>query len=495
MANIDGPLDGNGNIRVAQPLNMSQAGFGRLAFLRGTTGFNSEARITQDGELNVGLSARLFECAFNGAAAGSLVNNQWNTQQTTLTALLNGGFLRINSGGITTANTGFSMNTWQTFIITDHNTLKLSAAIRAGVGSGSLANKQFDFGFGYYDVAAQQAAAMNEFIGFRWTQTGQLQAVVEASTGSAAVAQTANLTIPSDNVTHMFEIVAQNEYVEFWIDGSCVAVIVAATDEPGITKSNTLPVIARLFIPTSVPAAAPVFDLGDVAVTSIGPGVAAIDYPTKQVTQGRHAMRAQAGIQSASGTTASVPASGTAPTATANSNLATSLTGLGGYGRVTLTGVTATAHSELIFASFGNPAIVETVGQAADARPIVITDIMISPLIVTTALTGGGFTGEWFVAWGHTALSLATADATGGAAIGTKSALKMPLPILDTIAATAAAGTIFTRNGEMGLINLNTPIVVNPGEFIAVGMRTLFVTAAITAGAADYGIAFNGYVQ
>ena len=493
MAEINGPLDTNGNVKVSLPTNAAQAGFSRNAYLRGSTSFTSEAKITQDGELYAGLSTRLFESSFNGALAGALANNQWNQQQTTMGATLAAGFLRFNPATITTLNTGVSINSWNTFVITDHNTLKLSAILKHQ--NGAIANKQFDLGFGYYDIAGNQNATMNEFVGFRWTQTGQLQAIVEASTGGAPVAQTLNLTVQSDSVSHIYETVLCNEYAEFWIDGICVGVISAALDGPGLTKSNTLPVVIRLFNGASSPSLAPVFDLGDVTVTLIGPGTAMMDRPTLQRMQGRDSHRAQGGIQGASGNTGTVPTSGTTPTGAVNNNVATSATGTHGYGRAILTNINATAHTEYIFASFGNPAIPETAGQAIDARSLVITDIMISPLLVTTAITGGGFQAQWFIAYGHTALSIATLDAVGGAAVGTKSAIKMPLPMIETVPAAAAVGTISTRTGEQGLINLTTPILIQPGEFVAIGLRTLGAPVAITAGTVDYGWDFNGYWQ
>lgn len=493
MANIDGPLDANSKVAVGLPLNAIQSGFTRLAYLRGSTAYFSEARVTSDGEVSVGVSMRLFESTFNGAAAGALVNNQWNQQVTGMATALNGGFLRFNSAAITTVNTGASINTWPTFIFTDHNTIRVSVPIRYSTGSGSLANKAFEFGFGYYDIAANQAALMNEFVGFRWGQSGLLQAVIEYSTGGAPVSVVQTLSTPSDNVAHRYEIEVNNDFAAFLIDGAIVTVLAAQSDSPGLLKSNTLPIVARLMNGASAPATAPIFDIGDVTVTQIGPGTSGLDFPTKQVMQGRHAIRAQAGIQAASGMTYSIPASGTAPGALVPSNGVSGLIGLGGYGKATLTGITATLHTELIMCSFLNPAIPETVGQATEARPLVITDLMISPMIVSAVLAGGGFSAEWFLFWGGTALSLGTADSIGGATIGTKSHNRMPLPILDTLAASAALGVIATRNGEMGHIPLQTAIVVNPGEFVGFGLRTLFVGAAITAGSVDTGFAMNGY--
>jgi hypothetical protein len=42
-------------------------------------------------------------------------------------------------------------------------------------------------------------------------------------------------------------------------------------------------------------------------------------------------------------------------------------------------------------------------------------------------------------------------------------------------------------------VHLTTPIVVNPGEHIAIGARTLYVLAAVTSGTIDGGIGFSGY--
>ncbi len=495
MANIDGPVDANGAVRVAQPLNPLHAGFGQLTFVKSAAQPARTALINAAGELSTAQSTRLFDAEFNGPAAGALVNNQFNQAATTMTGTLTGGFLRLNTTTITTINTGIGVNTWQTFGIIDDSSLKLSCIVRHA--NGAVSNKQADIGFGFYGKAAGQAATMNEFIGFRWTTGGGLIGVLEYSVGGAPTSITVNLNggVPlSNDATHVYEMFVGEEGIDFWIDGSFMGYIAPQPDASGIVKGSSYPFIARLFNAGSAPALAPVFDIGNVVVSRIG-GTHNEDRPTLQVAQGRHSGRAQAGLQTSSGITGSVPASGTGPGALVASNTVSGLVGLGGYGRVTLTGVVATAHTELIMNSFQNPSNPEAVGVANNPRSLIITDIMISPLIVTTLLAGGGFSAEWFLAYGSTALSLATADAIGTTAPGAKSPTKIPLPIIDTLGANAAAGTIATRTGEQGLITLATPIVIAPGEFIHLGLRTLFVTAAVTAGAADFGIGFSGYWQ
>lgn len=486
-------VDANKNLLVNLPSDPLDAGYAQIAFNRGGGAPSRFLRITNEGEARIAHTTRLFDCDFNGAAAGALANNQFNLNATTMTAVLNGGFLRFNNGASAAINVGAAITSWRVFVLRDMMSLKLSGIIRHN--NGAVANKRAEFGFGYYDVAANQAAEVNEFAGFRWTDTGALLGVLAYSTGGTPTEVTTPINggVPfSDNVSRAYEVVLDEGGVSFWVDGVFAASLAMQPDAAGAFKSATYPVMFRLANLASAPALAPVFDLGSCAVSSIGPS-GDEDRNVLQSAMGRHALRAQAGVQAASGNNNSVPNSGTAPGALVPTNAVSGLVGLGGYGKATLTGIVAALHTELIMNSFQNPVVPEAVGANINARPLVITDIMISPLIVSAALTGGGFTAEWFVAFGGTALSLATADANGGAAVGTKGYTKMPLPIFDTLAAAAALGTIATRTGEQGLIPLSTPIVLAPGEFICVGIRTLFVAAAVTAGAADYGIGYNGY--
>lgn len=493
MAQIDGPVDANGAVRVAQPLNSLHSGFGQLAFVKSPSQ-SRVARVNPEGELRVAVNTRLFDSNFNGPAAGPLLNNQWNQQGTTMASVVNAGFLRLNSAVITTINTGISITSWQQFGIHDQATLKLGALVRHA--NGGISNKQVDLGFGYYDIAAAQNAPMNEFIGFRWTQAGALLGVLEYSAGSAATTVTVNINggnVYSENDSHNYEMfIDNNTGVDFYVDGVFQANIPPQNDSPGLIKSSGYPAIIRMYNGASAPAFAPVFDIGSLTVSRLGP-TNNEERSILQVKQGRHSSNPQAGTQIANGNTASVLGSGALPTVLVPSNTVSGLVGLGGYGRATLTGVVLAPHTNLIMNSFQNPLLPELSGAAANGRSLIITDIMISPLIVSVLIAGGGFTASWFVAIGGTVLSLATADSVGSTTPGAKSAKIIPLPIFDTLAAAAALGTIATRVGETGRISLQTPLVIAPGEHIHVGLRTLFVTAAVTAGAVDFGIGFSGF--
>ena len=499
MAVIDGGssssgkanVDSNFNLNVNLPTTGTQSGLSRLNYLRDAS-TSREAQVSEEGELETRQGRLIFHANLNGAAAGALINNQFNQQTTTMTLALNAGFLRLNNSAITTLNTGCSINSWRTFSTETKCTVSLSGHIRHT--QGAISNKQMDFGFGYYDIAANQAAAMNEFAGFRWTQAGNLIGVLEYSAGGAPTTVTVNINggVPyADSAVKRYEVQLSQEQVEFWVDGVYQAAIVRQADAPGTAKANGYPIIARLFNGASAPASAPVFDIANINVVRYG-YEADIPLPTRQVLMGRHSNQGQAGLVATNGNTALIQASGTAPTGTTGSNTATTITGLGGYYALNGAAVTVTPHSNIIISSYQNIILPEAAGAATDARNLIITDIMISPMVVTTVLVGGGAVWEWFVAVGSSALSLATADAAGTTALSTTSPRITPLPLMDSIAAAAVVGTVATRIGDSS-VSLQTPLVVMNGQFIHIGIRTFQVTAAITSGVIGGGIGIGGY--
>lgn len=71
-------------------------------------------------------------------------------------------------------------------------------------------------------------------------------------------------------------------------------------------------------------------------------------------------------------------------------------------------------------------------------------------------LTGGGYVAQWSLAFGHTAVSLATAEAAA-----TKASRRIPLGV-QAVTAAAAASTVLATVSQ----RFDSPIIVNPGEFL-----------------------------
>lgn len=479
-------VDSNNNLKVNLPVAPLQAGFMQNSFTRDAATARI-TRVTEEGEMYGAVGRLMFYADFNGA---TLLNNQWNTQATTLTAVLTNGFVKLNGGLVTTLNTGVSISSARGFSIEDGQALRVRQKIRHT--QGSIINKQFDFGIGMYAVAAAQAGAMVEFAGFRWTLTGGLIGVLATTLGGAATEATVNINggVPlSDNVTRTYEVLVTTNTAEFWIDGVYQASLSRQADAPCIFKGAAYPVLNRLYF-TTAPVSAPSFDIGETAVVKLGPE-ADLPISYRQALMGRHSSYAQTGLVGTTGNTAVSVANAAAITATVGSNTASASTGLGGYYACTATNM-GVALNNIIMNTYQNPAFPIAAGAATNGRNLVITGIRISPMVVTTALTGGGFVANWWVSIGNTAVTQATTDAAGTTTLGTKSPRIIPLSVIDSLAAAAAAGVVATRVGD-SYYPLETPIVVHPGEFISVGCKILQAGAAVTAGVVTGAVGYGGY--
>lgn len=483
-------VDANYNLNVTLPTTDTQAGFARLTFLPGGSA-GRDLSITAEGEAYVQNGYQLMDLQFNSAS--TTWATKIGTNATTMTKAPTNGYMRLNSGSSTTTAQGISIYTNRTFNLEEGVEMRVKFYVRHA--NAAATNKQADAGLGYYAFAAGQAAAMNDFIGFRWTTTGGLMAVVETSQGGAPTSQTTNINsnVPfSDNVTREYEIIVTDAFAEFYVAGVYQTRISRDPGSWSLLKGISLPFMARVFN-SGAASAAMTFDLASVSVIRMCGEV--MPQPLIAAVMGKSSYYFQPDVTAASAATHLFPASGTAPTAAVGSNTASAANNvatMGGIIRNTLTGVTVTLSTNILWTAYQNPAIPTTAGVATNARNLIITGINIGPMVVTAALTGGGFTAAWFAAIGTTATSLATTDADGTTAVAQKAPRFVPLTLVSTLAATAALGVVSTDVGDHQFV-FRTPLVVHPGEFISIGMRTIAVTAAVTAGSADCMIGVNGY--
>jgi hypothetical protein len=160
------------------------------------------------------------------------------------------------------------------------------------------------------------------------------------------------------------------------------------------------------------------------------------------------------------------------PTAAVPTNTTAALgTGLGGQFWET---DTLAVTTDGIIDSYQVPA--GTVNVAG--RRLVISGVTIDSYI-QTALTGGGYNAQWCLAFGHTAVSLATAEAAA-----TKAPRRVSLGS-NTVASGAAALTQLSRVSQ----TFQRGIYVNPGEFVAVVKKK--VGTAPSAGVVAHMITFD----
>jgi len=155
----------------------------------------------------------------------------------------------------------------------------------------------------------------------------------------------------------------------------------------------------------------------------------------------------------------------TAPTPGALVNATALVTGLGGTAAIN---PTFTISDDGLVFSFQVPAG----GVAQVPRKLVITGIQVQG-VVTTVLAGGPVNYLWQLWVGHTAVSLATAEGASFSTGTTKSPRKLAIGF-DTYAATAAVGVVGSPL-PLELDLSQSPVTVNPGEYVAVVARNVGV--------------------
>lgn len=484
-------VDSNFNLKVNLPTDVTQAGYAQLAFSPDGA-ISKIQRITENGGLYIAEGRQILDIDFN--AASTVWAAKIGTNATTMTKSVQNGYMRLNNSAITTTTTGISIYSTRVVIFEEGYDYRFKASIRHN--NSTATSKQAEIGFGYYAFGTGQAAYMNEFIGFRWTTTGGLLGVVATSSGGAPTEQTIqiNSNVPfSDNVARDYELVFTTTAVEFYANNIYQGRITVPSGSWGLTKQGSLPVIARIYN-SGTASAAMTFDIGDISVRKVGPDDGQ-NHNSRLAAMGKSSYYFQPDITTATTATHNLPASGTAPTAATGSNTASVLNStaqMGGFFRMNGATITATAQSTFWVAGYQNPSLPTAAGGATNARNFYVTSITVSPLVVSSTLTGGGFVANWFAAIGATALTSATTDADGTTAVAQKTDRLVPLARVTSFAAAAAAGVIETGAGENS-VQFPTPLVIHPGEFLKIGLRTFQVTAAVTAGTIDGSINVNGY--
>jgi hypothetical protein len=103
---------------------------------------------------------------------------------------------------------------------------------------------------------------------------------------------------------------------------------------------------------------------------------------------------------------------------------------------------------------------------------------------VQTVVAGGPYVAEWFLAFGHTAVSLATTESAT-----TKAPRRIVLPqFTQAITAAQAVSTLVSMPGGPFVDFGDAPVYVNPGEFVQLCTRHIGTVG--TGGAIAHQVAF-----
>lgn len=465
-------VDSTNNLKVALPAAPgSGTGFAAVAEridLADASVYTRRVRTSKGGSLNVSLDTSLLAQSFNAAAINS---SNFKTPATTQSVAVVSGFAVLNSASSVGTSTNSAVQSYRPFQLFGTNELHCEIVGYRTVAA--QANETLEFGL--FSATLPGGAAPTDGVFFRYNTAGELRGIVNYN---GVETQTSAITQPSVNVAHKFEIVIDQREAEFWINDVLQKRIVILTDAPtqgAPMLAASAPFTARYYIGGAAPGLATQFRFSDVNIW-MADTEATKPWCEQMSGQGQCAYQGQDG--GTLGTSALYTNSlGAGAGAALTNTTAAAGSGLGGQFSVQ---PTLAAGSDGILQSFQNP----VGGPTQTPRMLYITGVRIQGL-VTTALTGGPVLYAYSLAFGHTAVSMATLESLGS---GTKAPRRIALGY-ETYVVTAAVGAL----GQGVQVKFDTPIPVNPGEFIAICAKNLGTVTS--AGVICVQITYDGYYE
>lgn len=467
-------------LRSTGPTTATGAGFQALTGITGAGATSSSKRFnptytSEAGGQRQAVPVMLWDDTFNSTTQNT---SKYRAAFTTQTITGAGGFVNLNASAITTINTNSAYQTFKVFPLFAKSELRVNFSALHTVAPQTNATTEW----GVFTATIPGGAAPIDGCFFRFNAAAEFRGVCSYNTTEV---QTAAITAPTINVVHDYVIVVQTNTVYFMVDDSVVGTLTLLTDAPGVGQpmaQATVPITFRHYIGGSAPASAMQFKVSDIFVTSLGPDLGRT-WAEDKAGFGHMAYQGQNG--GTMGTTANT-LNGATPAASALTNTAISTgspVGLGGLAHVL---PTLAVGTDGILFSFQNP----TGSVTQTPRNLIIRGVNISGGVDLVLSAAAVMVLSYSLAYGHTAISMATAESASFTSGTTKAPRRIWLGVLTTLIA-AAAGT--PLNGGPLAVKFDSPVVVAPGEFVAITMRNQGVVSA--TGSLIINAAFDAYFE
>ena len=481
MANVHGGsntagianVDANYNLNVTLPTDLLQSGYNRPVNEVDVGLITGEAKllageVSEDYRFRVELDTILGQEVFNNTAQNTGVSSALNT---TMTLGYTGGALQTNASNITTINTGVLYQSRQVFPIFSATETYCYVKLK-WTGTWAVTNTTIDCGL--FLAATTNPYAPTDGVFLRTNNTG-LQGVssvngIEQTTSTFKTSFGGADFSPTLGTVYDFIITSSSRKIVFWLDlqdGNSFQIV----GEIKLSASTRRPIYGGS-TPFSVrhaiggTAASGVINLQVVEYLVSSGGF--VNTRSEQVTAAILTGGQQGQQGHTQGSTALFTNSLAAGAGAVMTNTTAALgVGLGGQFSVLPTLAVPTTG---ILCSYQNP-VPTTI---LTGKQLVITGVKIES-VVTTVLVGNATPVIYAlgIAYGHTTVSLATAEGAS-----TKAPRTIPLGI-QTFAAAAAVGTV----GQVVNVKFDRAIPVYPGEFVAVtakNMGAVTTTGVIT---------------
>ena len=442
-------VDANNNLKANLPTTLAQAGFATVAFEKDAGAITGTRHllipdISHYKRLGIALDTPWATYNFTPTTQNT---GDFKHAFSTMTMTQSGGFLNVNPALATASGNYAYLQTWRHFSLWTEGGINCEFTYQ--ISAMPPSNQILEAGF--FIGTAGTVPADGAF--FRLTSTG-LKGVISYSGVETQTGVLIASVAPNDN--SRLKICICQESVEFWVDGVLGEKIM-------VPAGNAIPYL-MIALPQCIMmrnsgtvTGGHVAKFGNATVIQLdlnlgrkwseimgGQGNA---YQGQEGdTMGSLAMYSNAALAAAAALTNTTAAAG---------NL-----GLGG---VVLVAPTLAAGTDGILLSYANPA--GSVTQPP--KTLIVNGVSISSS-VQAALTGGPLSLVFGAAYGHTAVSLATAETGSFVTATTKAPRRVPLGTQSYVV-TAAAGV-----GAVDIVRrFVSPIVVNPGEFFAITCRNV----------------------
>lgn len=412
------------------------------------TPYLKSPEVSPDYRLRVGADSVWDDENFNYTAQNF---NKHKYTSTTLTMTWAGGFLNTNGGSVTTTGTACQMQTYRHFPLQGSGAVYCETLM--SLSNTPVTNWNLDFGM--FLPAAAGTSLPLDGVYFRINSTGVFGVVNNNGTESTTAVFTFT---PVINQTYKYNITITDSEIEFWIDDVLMGEKAKPTAAGSVMYAGSNPFAIRHHHTGTTSAviqakfANYTVSMADMdnnrlwASNKAGQGLAAVQYPSG----------AAAGMTS-NNVNSTVPGTATL------SNTAAGYTTLGGKFLFA-----AVAGAETDYALFGFLNTVPT--TSITGRNLVIRGIWIDTYNAVAAVATTPTVLEWSLATGSTAVSLATTD---GAA--TRLPKRIALGVQSFVVG-AAAGAQAPRLD----VNLDAPVVCEPGTYVHVILRMPYGTATAT---------------
>ena len=424
-----------------------------------------------DYRLRIGMDAFLYRDTFSH---GQINTSKYKVVNTTMLNAMTGGRWVLNSGASVGSAVGTQVQTYATFAYGLSGCLYVD--FEAALVVAPQANNVIEMGL----FQASGVTTPTDGVMFRLNAAGAWEGVVNnnsAETSITLVSATGVSYITEPGEMHHFTIGMHNDITDFWIDDVLTGSIATppAVGAPSLSMSN--PLTMRLYN-SGVTALAQQLLVASCSVTC-GDVDSNRLWPTMNAVMGNGSYNVPDGTAAGSTGTYVLSAAPTTIGAASALSSTAAYTALGGQFALASP---PSAETDILVFNYLNPAQSPTIS----GKNLIIRGITIDAVNLGAVGSALGIVQQWSLGVGGTAVAMPTDSATAG----TRAYRRIPLGFI-CFAASAAIGAQCTRAID---INLDAPIIIEPGTYLAVYMKNIAGTQ--NTGQITRGTCFiNGYFE